>query len=279
MSNFHHDELGSTPLFACQYDRRFSYCLYVPDNFGASSAQDYALAVIVHGSGRDALKYRDCFVEFAEKNKCIVLAPLFPCRVCDENDLSSYKFLIWDGLRFDQVLLAMVQEVADKYGIDARRFLLFGFSGGGQFVHRFFYVHPERVMALSIGAPGVVTLPDETRDWYVGVKNQEALSGVPMQTEGMKDVPVHTVIGEDDTENWEITIPQDSRYWMDGINNSGHNRHDRLASLRKGLQELGVTVRHDVVKGVGHYGYDVLEPVYDFFEEALKASRGEQQDD
>ena len=41
-------------------------------------------------------------------------------------------------MRFDLLLLAMVDEVERKYGIDARRFCLFGFSGGGQFVHRFY---------------------------------------------------------------------------------------------------------------------------------------------
>lgn len=273
MRTFHHNELGSTPLFACQYDMRFSYCLYVPGNFSADTAKEYSLAAVVHGSGRDAPKYRDCFMDFAEKNNCIVLAPLFPCRVCDENDLSSYKFLVWDGLRFDLVLLAMVQEVEDKYGIDAAKFLLFGFSGGGQFAHRFFYVHPNRLMALSVGAPGVVTLPEGTRDWCVGVKNQEALFGIPLQIDGMKSVPVQTVIGEEDTETWEITISSDSRYWQEGINDSGANRHDRLVSLRRGLEGLGVNVRHDTVKGVGHHGYDVLAPVYDFFENVLKATR------
>ena len=34
-----------------------------------------------------------------------------------------------------------------------QRFALFGYSGGGHFVHRFFMLHPQRLWALSIGAP------------------------------------------------------------------------------------------------------------------------------
>jgi len=270
----HHNELGSTPLFACQSDKRFSYCLHVPEAFTTEAASGWSLAVIVHGSGRDAPRYRDCFKEFAEANRCIVLAPLFPCRVCDENDLSSYKFLIWDGLRFDQVLLDMVREVEQKYQIDAERFLLFGFSGGGQFVHRFFYVHPERLSALSIGAPGVVTLPSDDSDWWVGVQNQKKLFGKGLNWEAMTRVPVQTVIGEDDLDTWEITIAPTSRYWMDGINDTGSNRHDRLQSLRVALEEGGVDVRHDVVPGIGHQGYDVLDPVISFFDDVLTTGNG-----
>ena len=44
----------------------------------------------------------------------------------------------------------------------------FGFSGGAQFAHRFLYIHPGRLRAVSLGAPGLVTMLDETRAWWVG---------------------------------------------------------------------------------------------------------------
>jgi poly(3-hydroxybutyrate) depolymerase len=85
------------------------------------------------------------------------LAPLFPSGIIDPSDEDNYKFIKYHDIRFDHVLLAMIDEVAIKYRVNKDRFLLHGFSGGGQFVHRFFYLHPKRLMGVSIGAPGRIT--------------------------------------------------------------------------------------------------------------------------
>lgn len=61
--------------------------------------------------------------------------------------------------QFDHVLLAMVDEIA-PLPLAAGRFLMHGFSGGGHFAHRFFSLHPRRLLGASIGAPGMVTLLD-----------------------------------------------------------------------------------------------------------------------
>lgn len=89
----------------------------------------------------------------------------------------------------------MIDEVAGRYGVNAERFLLYGYSGGGHFAHRFFYLHPERLKAVSIGAPGSVTLPDENHDYWVGCRNLEALFGKRLDIPAMRTVPVHQVVG------------------------------------------------------------------------------------
>jgi predicted peptidase len=45
---------GRTTLFACQFDQRFSYCLYVPRSYDEDGETTYPLAVIVHGTNRTA---------------------------------------------------------------------------------------------------------------------------------------------------------------------------------------------------------------------------------
>jgi pimeloyl-ACP methyl ester carboxylesterase len=266
-------DVGATPFFALQADQRVSYCLYVPR--ALAEAQDrsaWRLIVAVHGTGRTAATYRDSFAELAERERCVVLAPLFPVGLIEPGELSNFKRIKFHDMRFDQLLLAMVDEVGQKYGIDVGRFLLFGFSGGGQFVHRFYYLHPHRLAAVSIGAPGALTQIDDTRDWWVGTRNFKAEFGVGIDLAAMRRVRVQMVVGALDTETWEITIKPGDRIWMEGANDAGVTRIDRLATLKANYERHGITVRHDVVPGIGHEGAKALEPVLQFFASVLQES-------
>lgn len=54
-----------------------------------------------------------------------------------------------------------------------------GFSGGGQFAHRFLYLQLERLHAVSTGAPGRITMLDENWKWPAGIKDVfEVFDGV-----------------------------------------------------------------------------------------------------
>lgn len=264
---------GRTSMYACQVDQRFSYCLYVPESYEEEGATVYPLAVIVHGTNRPAQEYRDRFVDFGEREQCIVLAPLFPCGIIEPGELSNYKYIKFHDIRFDHILLAMVDEVAATYRLRADRFLLHGFSGGGHFAHRFFYLHPRRLLGVSIGAPGVVTLLDEERDWWVGVRDLEQQFGIALDLPGMRDAAVQMVIGGDDTETWEITIEPHHKRWMPGAADAGRTRLDRMESLRASFERHDIAVRHDVVPGIGHNGYELLDPVKAFFSDVLGADR------
>lgn len=262
-------DFGPTPFFASQYDQRFSYCLYVPQDYDETADTRYDLAVIVHGTGRTAAQYRDRFAEFAEKHGCIVLAPLFPVGIGVPGDLTNFKRIEFHGIRFDRVLLSMVEEVAEKYRLKGDRFLMYGFSGGGQFAHRFFMLHPERLSAVSIGAPGVVTLLNPDYDWWVGVRDLESRFGKAPDIEAMRAVKVQTVIGGEDNATWEITIPRESPLWMEGADLQGSNRLERIEALAKSFEAHGIKVRRDVVPGVAHDPFNVIAPAEQFFEEVV----------
>lgn len=265
-----HRGRGRTSLHAARVDERFSYCLYVPTTYAEHETKSYPLIVVVHGTERGAQAYRDAFADFAEQHEAIVLAPLFPCGIVESGlEYHNYKFIHFHDIRFDLVLLAMIEELGEMYRIDAGRFLLFGFSGGGQFAHRFYYLHPERLLGVSIGAPGWVTLLDEERDWWVGVRDLEHQFGVRPNMQSLRDVPIQLVAGSDDIETWDVIIPKGSRYWMPGANDAGRTRLDRLAALRDTFEQHGLTVRHDIVAGVGHEGLKVVGHVQEFFSSIL----------
>lgn len=262
-------EYGATTLYACQYDQRFSYCAYIPKNYEENGSTTCNLAVIVHGTDRPAQKYRDAFADFAEATNTIILAPLFPGGITEPSDLDSYKFIKFEGIHYDRILLAMVEEMTDKYRIASNRFLLHGFSGGGHFAHRFFYFHPDRLLGVSIGAPGIITYLDTTKPWYVGVGDLEQQFGVALQLEQMRRVPVQMVIGSEDIDTWEINV-KDSSLWMEGLDAFGRTRLERLRALRDNYEREGISVRYDEVPQVAHEGFKILEPVKQFFSNILQ---------
>jgi len=264
-------DLGPTPMVACQLDQRFSYCLYVPRSYQPGIGGT-PLAVVVHGTLRTAERYRDELSDFADEQDCVILAPLFPAGIIEPDDIDNYKWLEYHGIRFDKILLAMVDEVAQKYHLDARRFLLHGFSGGGHFAHRFFYLHATRLQGVSIGAPGFITLIDPHQPWHLGTQGLEERFGTASTVGQLQDVPVHMVVGADDTDTWEIN-DHTSPHWMEGADAAGLTRVERLSALRTNYESLGIAVRFDAVAGVAHEGYKILGPVRDFFASVLSSDQ------
>jgi pimeloyl-ACP methyl ester carboxylesterase len=263
--------IGSTTLFASTVDQRFSYCLYVPRDYPGRDRQ-LPLVVLQHGTGRSSQEYRDNFVDFAERFQCIVLAPLFPAAIGDPDDLHNFKFIKYRDIRFDLVLLAIIDEVGERFDVVTDKFYLYGFSGGGQFVHRFFYLHPDRLAAVSIGAPGRITLIDPEKKWWLGWEGMADAIGAAPKPELLSGVPVQMIVGGDDVETWEINNRGDSN-WMDGVEETGTTRIERITTLRKNFEEQGIAVRMDVVPGVAHEPMKVLEPVKDFFGSMLTTEK------
>jgi pimeloyl-ACP methyl ester carboxylesterase len=261
-------DIGRTPFFALQADPRFSYCLFVPPDYRESN-KAYRLIVLVHGTERSAAAYRDAFADLAVERDCIILAPLFAANMTSANDLSSYKFIRYGGINYDDILFAMVAEVAAKYRLKSEKFSLYGFSGGGHFAHRMFILHPERLEAVSIGAPGLVTLLDPSKAWWAGISDLEKRFGKTLNLDAMRTVPVQMVIGDQDTETWEITLDRTSEWWVEGANDAGVTRLDRIASLKKSFEDHGIAVRLDCVSGAAHLGIAMFPSVIAFFADVL----------
>lgn len=255
---------GRFPFRACKADRRFSYTLYVPTSFRPEAAGSTRLLVVVHGSERAPEAARDLFADLAEEKGCIVLAPLFPVAVTDREETHNYLFLAFEGIRFDLVLLAMVSEVAQRYGLPERGLWLAGFSGGGQFAHRFAYLHASRLAAVSIGAPGLVNTLDPDRDWFVGVRDVAQRFGQQIDWQGLQRLKAQVVVGSEDTAN-DIQIAAGDPLYADGVNDTGSNRVERASFLNGLLRKAGVDSRLDVVQGAAHSAAHVQLAVDVFF--------------
>ena len=243
--------LGRTPSFACQADQRFSYCLYVPQQYAQRSTPARML-VAVHDTSRNNQSLRDLFAEFAESTNTLVVAPLFPAGIGVADDLDSYKYLRFGDIRFDEVLLKMTSEVAARYGVDDTRFALFGFSGGAHFAHRFLYVQPQRIASLVVAAPGSVTLPVGDYKWWAGLADFERIFGRPVPWDRVCEVPVHLIVGARDTNPVGIVQSKDDPNWVEGAAAAGNNRVERLKTLHARLSQRNARATFEELPGVAH---------------------------
>lgn len=258
-------EFGRTTVQACAADPRFSYCAYVPESYEEHGSKVYRLLVVVHGTMRDHTGCRDAFVDLAEQHQLIVLAPLFPGGIAAPRELSAYKRLRdRDGPAYDLVLLAMIREISAIYRIDPGPFSLFGFSGGAHFAHRFLYTHPERLQAVSIAAPGIVTLLDDQADWLAGVRNFEAVFKKSLDLEAVRRVAVQMVVGSEDNATWEIALTRSHPWWQPEFETHGATRIERLQTLKASFEAKGIDVVHDLVPGADHRQAPLLPAVKSF---------------
>lgn len=269
-----HDK-GVTPYIASQVDPRFSYMLYIPKGYQEYGTETCQLLVLIHGTERRPDVYTEHFRDYADKNRVILLAPLFPLNTHGRQDLENYKLIDYKGTRYDLILLSMVDEAASKYRLADNTFSMHGFSGGGHFTHRFFYLHPHRLRSISIGAPGMVTLIDSTADWWVGTRDLYRRFNAKLNLAAMRRVNVHMVVGADDTDEWNEPITRDSEYWMgEGVKGAdytttGKNRIERLTTLKNNYEQHGIQVTMDIVPGAEHEEVQLFPAVQKFLEGKL----------
>lgn len=283
--------LGGFPITQSRSDPRVSYGVYVPkdhyNELSNSTQEKLPLLANIHGTSRRmaALQVDEQLPKLADEIGFAVLAPLFPAGIEGPNDISSFKVLHTDSLRSDFELLNILDEVAYRWpGIDTTRIYLSGFSGGGQFAHRFLYLHPDRVAAASIGAPGRVTYPDKSKSWPQGVSNVANVGEIFNTTVNMtslNEVSLQFVVGEKDTE-----IHGSSKFWewlgevmgsADDLPPMNESRLDTVKKLRDTWTEAGVDSLLTIVPGVAHDSEDpaMREALWEFLGDQMRTRRSE----
>ena len=258
--------VGHVPLMALQSDPRVSYALYIPPDHYSTAERKLPLLTSVHGTRRGLSSLYTDLAAFADSAPCAILAPVFPAGLEGANDLDSYKVLKSSTLRSDLALLAMLGEVTHRWpGLRTDKVFMMGYSGGGQFAQRFAFLHPGRLAAASIGAPGSVTLLDAHQSWPRGIADVESIFARRVDAELIKQVPIQLVIGSEDTKvhggeafgKWLKQVKralaidnESSSSSMPATTSNG--RVQILRELQENLQENDIECRFDVIPHVAH---------------------------
>lgn len=167
------------------------YFLYVP----CRQVNVTPVFVSVHGISRNAAEHAQYFAPFAERYGAMLVAPLF-----SRQRFADYQRLGSAEARADTALDAILEEVQRLTGRRTEQFYLFGYSGGGQFGHRYALVHPQRVLRLALGAPGWYTFPDPKVRYPRGIKPSRELPGARFALQQFLKIPTCVLVGEKDVD-------------------------------------------------------------------------------
>jgi poly(3-hydroxybutyrate) depolymerase len=187
----HRPSPGVLSRMRLESDRRQLYYVYVPRVVLPGAP----LVVAVHGISRNAREHAQRLASYADEYGVVLVAPLF-----DEERFPDYQRLGRParGARADHMLERIVAEAGRTTGADVRKLYLFGFSGGGQFVHRFAMAYPERVASYVVGAAGWYTFPDETLSYPRGTRAEKCFGDICFDPERYLQVPALVLVGERD---------------------------------------------------------------------------------
>lgn len=228
------------------------YLAYWPER----AREDAPLLVAVHGYTRNAAEQAEQFAPLCEAAGIVLAAPHF-----DASRFPDYQRLGRRGARADLALDAMLAELRQSLGLLLGRVALFGYSGGGQFVHRYLMAHPSRVTSAVVAAPGWYTFPGREHAYPYGTRGARKRVGARMRTESFLRVPVLVAVGELDddehSENLRHTALLDAQ--------QGITRLERAARWVRAMQDaaaaLGLPARVELatLPGAGHSLADCIE--------------------
>jgi pimeloyl-ACP methyl ester carboxylesterase len=193
--------------------------------------------VSVHGISRNARDHARLLAPLAERYGATVIAPLF-----DEAFYSDYQRLGRRG-RGRRADLALNDILTDAFGTATPPAIrLFGYSGGGQFAHRYTLAYPDRVAGLALAAPGWFTFPDPRRRYPYGLGSADGLSGVHFDPDRFLRVPTLVLVGAHDVERG-ASLRRSQRLDRDqGRDRVTRGRH-WIGAMRREAQRRGFATR------------------------------------
>lgn len=156
--------------------------------------------VCVHGISRNALEHVFAFRQQADNLGFAVIAPVFDSGAYRGYQTLGSKFG-WSAL---SAFTALLDEAAETTGGRVRAANLLGFSGGGQFVHRFAMARPERVRAFAVSSAGWYTFPNEAARYPLGVAGPSAPG---LDLSAFLKLPMLVMVGSAD-RNRDATLRQ-----------------------------------------------------------------------
>ena len=190
-------------LNKCYYNDGQLYYVYL-SNKALQNLKRAKLLVSIHGyTGRlrtwrgikrvrrAALRWKN----IADKKGLIVIAPHFDY-VRFNND---YQRLNVRGLRSDIRLNNIIKSIKNQFiKLSGKKIYLFGFSGGGQFVHRYAAIHPEKVARAVAGGAGWYMWPDMRYYYPIGIKVGIAIKNFKINLHGLCRTRLLVLVGEKD---------------------------------------------------------------------------------
>ncbi len=233
----------------------FRYHLYVPSCGGL----DLPILVAVHGISLRAKEQARAFSHLAEQKRFVIIAPLF-----SRKNFPAYQRL---GVsqqvipRYpDEALNDLLEEIAEKKGFTTKKVYLFGYSAGGQFVHRYAMKYPEKVYSVATGAAGWYTFPDQLTSFPRGLRSRVGFRKVELDPQRFLKVPMASFVGENDVfhdSSFKRSADLDEQQGLSRVERAERWIH----AMRVAAETLGFNTQYEshILKSCGHSFMDCVE--------------------
>ncbi len=217
------------------------------------------VAVVMHGTNRDADRYLRNWTEPADEAGILVLVPEFTREKFPNRAFYNFGHVVDEQMTLrppERWSFRVVDDAFDlarkAFGARRERYGLYGHSAGAQFVHRYLLMaQASRAELIVTANAGSYTLPDRSAPFPWGLANVPAVG--PEQLARAFARPVVVLLGEDDIDPAHRTLPSDPEAQAQGPHRLARGRNFFAAATRAAA-ELKVPLRWrlQTVPGVGH---------------------------
>lgn len=185
----------SIRFHACKAWPDARYYLALPKTLNENTP----VLVSVHGISRNALEHAESFASYCNNLGWAVVAPLFTASLFPKYQQLGFARK-HEHPRPDFAMNAILDEVAGLTGVRTGKVYMFGYSGGGQFVHRYGLIHPHRVIAAALGAPGWYTFPDRSAPFPRGLRFNARNARFNLEGDRALGIPTAVFVGAQDVD-------------------------------------------------------------------------------
>ncbi len=244
------------------------YFVYLP----ATERQTGEILLSVHGLGRNAAEHAFRFAPYAEELGFCIIAPYF------SRSRHRYFQKLATGVSGDRAEDAFDEVLVDfeaRTGLSTDKVKLFGYSGGGQFAHRYVMLRPERISRLAIMAAGWFSMPTENVGYPHGIAISDATSGRHFDPLKILSIPTCVFVGSNDIArdhslNSDAIIDQmqgltrieRATNWVSAMNDLAGLQSDRHRIDLNVLDNIGHNFTRNMTRhGLGKHITDWLFPV------------------
>jgi hypothetical protein len=153
------------------------------------------------GAEGDAVVREQCltpWAQAAEQHGWVIVAPHFAATQFDDDFQRLNPWGTRADVRLNQWCEGLPSLPSLLSGLRTDPMGLFGFSGGGQFVHRYVAFHPARVHRAVAAAAGWYMWPDLSLPYPIGIGPSETPDRLTPDIRAVCTVPLLILVGDND---------------------------------------------------------------------------------
>ena len=252
-------------------DKPINVYTYLP----VEGATELPLIFVMHGNSRNVINNCGYWGESARKFEFIVVCPEFneadfPGSANYQNGMMFTGGQYADSAKWTYNLIEEIFSYLKQNNVTSyETYGIYGFSAGGQFVHRYaLYTNPKRASLIIAGGSGWYTLPNYSENYPYGLNNSPFIES---SLNEKFQLPLVVMIGENDTNPNDSDLRKTVQAMRQGQHRFARAKNFyQLATIK--AAELGVDFEwiFTTVPNVGHTSESIAPIAAELFFNSLK---------